>query len=839
MANILHFILQRARLSSGAPSESGDKRDGALAELRSRTGRRRASGGGALARAKKKGSWMIYINHAYGATEEPGVEPPHEGTILLVPGSDLWCHIGDDPNAQYFPEQPIRLLRKAPHIGGSRHSVFLGQTTFLAKRAGREGEPDPSGPSIPWNFRDGPLSAARLKANMPSPNSVKPGNRKLTAVVAERRREEASPDLEVILGPGVEESLKKAQRNIPPSPAPGSRAQSATRSSSTTGESRRRRTASSRPPVMQRIGPQQFAETFSDTLNQRTGGSLLSTSTNKSSLRQRRLDISGVPYSGPPMDSIYSSPVKSSPVGDYTQDGKSAAPVRPSNYTPDETPRIGTWDLSRHRNVTVERIDSEIVGDVDSDGVESGDDLDQIRRSQANENRPPQSYIGVGLNRKVEALDGTSQAPSQMEGQEFISLQQRSLHRPYDRPSREWLISQIKASQSIPPYLQKDACEFISQEQPFIAHYSVLRIKPNWMLELCPVTTQEGEKKWLIVIINRDALTYTTHLLGEQVWQLMSDDKRLSAFYDDRGAKLDKETGRPLQTIDALPPVPAAEHAQVVADLEWATRNNDSLMEAANAASTEAATLKKVVIDTTAERDALVAQLNQAAATQQALAKQNEDILREHHTTQMHVTLLQRQLAAGQKSQRGLYQSEITLLKSKMKSVEGQLHLLKQQSSTVDDTIRRKAKEMDILLEQRAAEQRQREKVEAAREAEKAQEVAALQLQLQTSTNEEEKRRALFRLAALNVRPAGPGPAPAQSAPIPAQGAPIPAQSAIVVAPREATPDMDDELAALQAESAEAALLGEEDIPMDGGRGRRRRAPPAAEAPIEALPEQV
>ncbi len=110
-----------------------------------------------------------------------GVEPPHKDTILLVPGSHLWCHKGDDPEELHFAEYPIRLLRKAPHVGGSRNTVFLGQTTFHARHYGREGKHDPFDRHVPSHFRAGPLSAACLKSWLPQ-RKVVPGRRRKTPV---------------------------------------------------------------------------------------------------------------------------------------------------------------------------------------------------------------------------------------------------------------------------------------------------------------------------------------------------------------------------------------------------------------------------------------------------------------------------------------------------------------------------------------------------------------------------------------------------------------------------------------------------------------------------------
>ena len=732
----------------------------------------------------------------------PGQDPPHEGTIQLVPQPDGYVDPEDDE--PYKPKHRTKLLAKAPHFGCNDDpdvSVYLGQAQFPSIRPGRDGQRYP-GKEKPNRLRNSSVLSADLFATI---TDLAPKPETLGSLI----------DLQIVLGPGAKSestrgsfieydvkdgSAVKAAPQQPPGRilrAPSQRNQAAQRQPNNARQH----------PITGLVGPEHF-ENF---VGSKTGGSMFARSTqNEKSAgttweaSSRLVQLEGVPRSGP-VGVMFSSQ-STEPIHSFTQSQRRSARSTDVN----DVPRVGNWVLDPQ---TAEAV---------------------LAASQGRGPEYPASNVDDDM-----AADhqGTARSNSRDEPliADYQSTQRTALLKPQSAKARQYYATHAQESAHIPDYIKPALIEFLSSEGYKIEPKSRLREKAKWMFDLCPANPKDGESMRLVLIIETSPPSATPHLINEQICQLLREDANTSPWRDSFRRQLDSQTGNPVEGSFGVLTIFMDQHAQVQKELETVSGEREEFEQ---------------------EREKLFWNVRNLKKQKAQVEEKLKEIEQQHRATVLKSNRMQAELEAErdrvdhlQLQWKKVIQARVATVTNRLQWLEGdnerlkaQTDVLSLQSAKTDGPIRRKAAEWDAMKEKEAEAAIAREKDAEAEEKSREARRQALTMALAAAGSPEERRRAEIMLAALGG-PTGAtmnghgGDVPSADGTMEAlQGGAAPA-TAPPAAPAKNGSLIEDELAEL---AAEAAALGEaEPVVITGGRRSRRSAATATDTQAAAPPPAI
>ena len=556
---------------------------------------------------------------------------------------------------------------------------------------------------------------------------------------------------------------------------------------------------------------------FKPYLTDKTGGSLLTESAQRAPAGLGWQQIEAT-YSGPTVASQMTT--IDDPIAPFSSATSFPTRTNISSGPDPNRPRVGTWQVPTPEPSEGPQTRAE---ELDLDGIESGQE-DEIRQQLDSQDmqgiRSAEDAQSSFSSRGMILADETHMRSS---GENQRS-EERKLLPPTSKNTRAFLADQVERSPYIPTFIKPAVISFLVEDKWNLPEGSYLRTKKLWLFDMGHRVSGEGGDLKTIMTLETSPPVYSVQYISEQIWNVLRESKPTSAWHDKHGRYLESQTGEPRDDSISGEMVPIEQHAALLERYDQLTQGDVDRRTLAHS----------LEFATKARKDADAAQTSTRAL--QVRVTKLERLLAVEKERNQALYDLGRALEArveGSKArhdralqaQQKFHDAYAFQLRDETVRLKAKTAFLLAQNARTDNTIRRKAAELDKIREQesdrRLDEQRKAVAIEKARAEEKARLLALIE---NPSADADDKRRAMIMLASLGeaISTTNGSIAAKASAPSGTSGNAV-----------------DDELAELAAEAAAAdALDPSEGAGVTGRRSRRRdgRRTTLSAVPISAAP---
>jgi hypothetical protein len=468
--------------------------------------------------------------------------------------------------------------------------------------------------------------------------------------------------------------------------------------------------------------------------------------------------------------------------------------------------RVGTWLIPPIREQQASQIDIDPNGDDDQVALQVERVVAQereLKRRRVELDRPPssipsqESHIASGLTSSRIPRNSTPPPKRQRRGRnedepsESIEKQPSvSVHSVHDRPSDDSMdlsdladpanllsdplgeasiiaiTKYVKASPLIPKFLKEEIVRCVamkganhsqsqgSKSDSDTQEDGYLKTKPFWVFELLRINKGKitaGNQLTSEVLVNdstmvlhifSDVLTYGLQMIGREPLMMSRNEARSNPWFDGHGHPFSVVYQKPVNihnegSTSGLTQASAEQLSLLQSEIEQLSEERRIALSAQEQAERKLKEALASSLTTQEDNDFLREQYREASNMATQLARSTTQLEEE-------IASLKVKLSTGLESVRAFSQTRIQTLQTKLKSTQGQLHLLTRQNQLTDVSIREKAAKWDAYEAKKRAKEEDLER----RRSEVDEERAALYRAIE----EEDRLRAIEAAKAPHVR---------------------------------------------------------------------------------------